>query len=107
VHGDFVTLAPSVEHAAGPRRNGARRTTNHMKIKIIGTSGGYRNSLYHLEALPHVGEVLNLGNWQGTVAQVVHWVELYLPARCPSAVGANASRLASPRGATGAFSVLG
>jgi hypothetical protein len=46
-----------------------------MKIKIIGTSGGYRNSLYHLEALPHVGEVLNLRNWQGTVAQVVHIAE--------------------------------
>jgi hypothetical protein len=43
-----------------------------MKIKIIGSSGGYRNCVYDLDALPHVGEVLSLGNWQGTVAQVVH-----------------------------------
>ena len=43
-----------------------------MKIKIIGSSGGYQNCVYDLDALPQVGEVLNLGNWEGTVAQVVH-----------------------------------
>lgn len=48
-----------------------------MKIKIIGSSGGYGNSKYELDALPHVGEVLNLGNWQGTVAQVVHIPKKY------------------------------
>jgi len=48
-----------------------------MKIKIIGSSGGYGNSICELDALPHIGEVLNLGNWQGTVAQVVHIPEKY------------------------------
>jgi hypothetical protein len=50
----------------------ARKVTNHVKIKIIGSSGGYRNCTYELDALPHAGELLNLGSWEGTVAQVVH-----------------------------------
>jgi len=48
-----------------------------MKIKIIGNSGGYGNSRDELDALPHASEVLNLGNWQGTVAQVVHIPKKY------------------------------
>ncbi len=43
-----------------------------MKTKIIGHSGGYQDSFYDLDALPHAGEVLHLGNWQGTVEQVIH-----------------------------------
>jgi hypothetical protein len=43
-----------------------------VKIKIIGSSGGYENCVYDLDALPHVGEVLNLGNWEGTIGHVVH-----------------------------------
>jgi hypothetical protein len=48
------------------------RRPGTVNIKIIGSSGGYQNCVYDLDALPQVGEVLNLGNWEGTVAQVVH-----------------------------------
>jgi len=48
-----------------------------MKIKFIPPSGGYGDTRCELDVLPHVGEVLNLGNWQGTVKQVVHIPEKY------------------------------
>jgi hypothetical protein len=65
-----------------------------VKIKIIGSSGGYQNCVYDLDALPHVGEVLNLGNWEGTVAQVVH-----VPREAPHGRHVRAHRVgASPPG---------
>jgi hypothetical protein len=71
--GQFKILQPhAVEVLASRQRTAGGRITSHMKIKIIGSSGGYRNCVYELDALPHVGEVLSLGNWQGTVAEVMH-----------------------------------
>jgi hypothetical protein len=47
-----------------------------MQIKIVpgigGYHGGYPRCRYELDALPHNGEVLNLGNLQGIVHQVTH-----------------------------------
>jgi hypothetical protein len=43
-----------------------------MKTKIIGSSGGYGGCFYDLDTVPRTGEVLNLGDWQGTVEQVIH-----------------------------------
>jgi hypothetical protein len=47
-----------------------------MKVKVS-DGGGYQQSVYELDALPHVGELLDLGKWQGTVAQVTHIPEKF------------------------------
>jgi hypothetical protein len=42
-----------------------------MKVLII-DGGGYQGTMLELDAVPRVGETVNLGNWEGTVAQVIH-----------------------------------
>jgi hypothetical protein len=34
--------------------------------------GGYQGTTLDVDAVPHAGETVRLGNWQGTVAQVIH-----------------------------------
>jgi hypothetical protein len=42
-----------------------------VKVKII-DGGGYQGTTLDVDAVPRVGERLRLGNWEGTVAQVIH-----------------------------------
>ena len=42
-----------------------------MKVKII-EGGGYQGTTLDVDAVPRIGETVNLGNGQGTVAQVIH-----------------------------------
>jgi len=42
-----------------------------MKVKII-DGGGYQGTTLEVDAVPRVGETVKLGNWQGTVVQVIH-----------------------------------
>jgi hypothetical protein len=42
-----------------------------MKVLII-DGGGYQGTMLDVDFLPRAGETVNLGNWEGTVAQVIH-----------------------------------
>jgi hypothetical protein len=42
-----------------------------VKVKII-DGGGYQGTTLDVDAVPRVGEKVRLGNWEGTVAQVIH-----------------------------------
>jgi len=42
-----------------------------MKVKIL-AGGGYQGTTLDVDAVPRVGETVRLGNWHGTVAQVIH-----------------------------------
>jgi hypothetical protein len=42
-----------------------------MKVKIT-AGGGYQGTTLEVDVLPRAGETVNLGNWEGTVSQVIH-----------------------------------
>ena len=42
-----------------------------MKVLII-DGGGYQNTMLDVDFLPRKGETVNLGDWEGTVARVIH-----------------------------------
>jgi hypothetical protein len=42
-----------------------------MNVLII-DGGGYQDTMLDLDAVPREGETVNLGDWEGTVARVIH-----------------------------------
>jgi hypothetical protein len=42
-----------------------------MQVLII-DGGGYQDTMLDVDFLPREGETVNLGDWEGTVARVIH-----------------------------------
>ena len=42
-----------------------------MKVRIE-HGGGYQDTTLYMDALPHIGETVRIGDWEGEVIKVTH-----------------------------------